>query len=185
MGRRFRSNEWVKVGVKTGELSGVGREFELVHWFREHKVLATFCAAFALFAVLGSAKALTKYFGKPTYSRQDCLIRVDVIFPASSGMRVLGDSPISISTVLADKIQLNHLPVAGLSHPPDDTKIYLQFMDRCEEKHELTAWLVNGIMGDYRGLAWFVVSDDVISPGWDTMVSGGPWWTDGDVRPPN
>lgn len=159
-------------------------QFKRIGPLRHRKALVSVCVAFAFAAIVGGVQIFSKHSAKPKYSRQDCLVRIDVIFPKLSGMKALRDSPIAITTYLAHETSRKELPIVGFSHPPEGSKVYVQFKDRCDEKRQLTASLANAFMREHPAHAWLIVSDDVIKPGWDTTVHGGPWWTDGYVQPP-
>ena len=121
------------------------------------------------------------YINKPKYTRSECMIRMDMYYDNSaSELDIRSEQDIIHNYFIKYKINYP-LSLAGFGfNPESDTKLYFQFIDNCKLKHIIMQKAVDAFMKKYPGRARIVVSKDVIQPGFDTMVSGGDFWIDGN-----
>ena len=124
--------------------------------------------------------ALNPPVTSPQFSRSDCMVRVDIVYPGDPSYDMIDKMAAAISYTFMDAIIDKRLPVTN--HGINSHNVYAHytlFSQACDRKTEMVAEMVAAYEKDFPDGAQLSISPNRIYPSIDTILAGGDWWTDG------
>lgn len=112
--------------------------------------------------------------GEASFSRSDCIVRIDVIWPTGTTY----DEKVDIVNKVRTPDSLRKV-VAGymIKSEGSPDSIYIQFYpDGCGRKHDLAEDFMRGVGQEVSGMPQHNVSNDRISPSTKTIDLKGAVW---------
>ena len=124
--------------------------------------------------------ALNPPVTKPQFSRSDCMVRIDIVYPGDPSYDMIDEMAAAISSTFTRTLIDKHLPVA--SHGINSHNMnahYTLFSQVCDRKVEMVVEMVAAYEKEYPDGAQLSISQSRIYPSIDTILARGDWWTDG------